>query len=366
VKIYKNEDGKWCFDVTCNGRRVRQIVGLSRPETEQAMLNKLTDLKRDKFGIEKPRGNVFFEEFADEFLEVYSKQNKRSWVRDRSAIKHFNEFFKGKVLSAISPELIERYKAARKDEGANPATINRELACLKTIFNIAILWGKTDFSPAKQIKRIPVNNIREKFLSDEEMRRLVGAADPEIKPVLIIALSTGMRRNEILDLKWQNVHFEGKYIFIEYSKSGKTRRVPMNDLIIEALKNVPKVSEFVFYSPKIRAKISISTVRTAFLKACEKAKIKDLRFHDLRHCAASAMVRRGIDLVTVSKILGHSSIIMTMRYAHSTPENMRLAIDSLGEILEGSQAMQKNQEKSGKIPVIYGIESAASLSNLTN
>lgn len=365
MKTYKNKNGKWCFDVTCNGHRVRQIVGLSRPETEQAMLNKLEDLKRDKFGIEKPRGNVFFDEFADEYMELYASQ-KRSWVRDRSAIKHFNEFFKGKILSAISPELIERYKAARKDEGANPATINRELACLKTIFNIAILWRKIDSSPAKQIKRIPVNNIREISLSDEEMRRLVEAADPEIKPVLIIALSTGMRRNEILDLKWQNVHFKEKYIFIEYSKSGKTRRVPMNDLIVETLKNVPKVSEFVFYSPKIRAKISISTVRTAFLKACEKAKIKGLRFHDLRHCAASAMVRKGIDLVTVSKILGHSSIIMTMRYAHSTPENMRLAVDSLGEILEGSRVTQENQEKLVKIPAIGKIEPSRSRSYLMN
>jgi len=361
MKVFKNKDGKWCFDVTCNGRRVRQIVGLSRPETEQAMLNKLADLKRDKFGIMKPRENIFFEEFAAEYMELYASQ-KRSWVRDRSAIKHFNEFFKGKVLSMITPELIERYKAARKDAGANPATINRELACLKTIFNVAILWGKLDSSPAKQIRRFPVNNIREKILGDEDMRRLVEAAEPRIKPVLIIALSTGMRRNEILGLKWQNVHFEGKYIFIEYSKSGKTRQIPMNDLIFETLKNIPRVSEFVFYNTKKNKNVSLFAVRDAFLRACEKAKIKGLRFHDLRHCAASAMVRKGIDLVTVSKILGHSSIIMTMRYAHPTPENMKLAINSLGEILEG----QGNQEKLGKIPVKSGIEIPLSGSYLTN
>lgn len=361
MKIYKNGDGKWCFDVTCNGRRVRQIVGLSRPETEQAMLNKLADLKRDKFGIQKPRGNVFFEEFAAEYMELYASQ-KKSWVRDRTAIKHFNESFKGKLLSAITPDLIERYKATRKDEEANPATINRELACLKTIFNVAILWGKLDSSPAKQIKRIAVNNLREKILSDEDMRRLVDAVAPRIKPVLIIALSTGMRRNEILGLKWQNVHFDGKYIFIEYSKSGKTRQLPMSNLIIETLKNIPRVSEYVFYNSEKKMNISLFAVRDAFLRACEKAKIKGLRFHDLRHCAASAMVRKGIDLVTVSKILGHSSIIMTMRYAHPTPENMKLAINSLGEILEGP----RNQGKSGKIPVKSGIEIPLSGSYLTN
>jgi integrase len=365
MKVFKNKDGKWCFDVTCNGRRVRQIVGLSRPETEQAMLNKLADLKRDKFGIMKPRENIFFEEFAAEYMELYASQ-KRSWVRDRSAIKHFNEFFKGKLLSMITPEIIERYKAARKDAGANPTTVNRELATLKTIFNIAILWGKIDFSPAKQIRRFQVNNIREKILSDEDMRRLVDVAEPRIKPVLIIALSTGMRRNEILGLKWQNIHFEGKYIFIEYSKSGKTRQIPMNDLIIETLKNIPRVSEFVFYNSKKNKNVSLFAVRDAFLRACEKAKIKGLRFHDLRHCAASAMVRKGIDLVTVSKILGHSSIIMTMRYAHPTPENMRFAINSLGDILKGGQEQVEKQEKPGKFPVKSGIEIPLSGSYLTN
>ena len=361
MKIYKNEDGKWCFDVTCNGQRVRQIVGLSRPETEQAMLNKLADLKRDKFGIKQPRQNVFFEEFAAEYMELYASQ-KRSWVRDRSAIKHFNEFFKGKILSAITPDLIERYKATRKDAGANPATINRELACLKTIFNIAILWGKLDSSPAKQIRRFPVNNIREKILSDDEMRRLVDAGSNQIKPIIIMALSTGMRRNEILGLRWKDVHFDGKYIFIEFSKSGKTRQIPMNDLIVETLRGLPRASEFVFYNPKREIRISLFAVRDAFLRACEKAKIKGLSFHDLRHCAASAMVRKGIDLVTVSKILGHSSIIMTMRYAHPTPENMRLAVNSLGEILEGPG----NQEMLGKKPVKPGIEIPLSGSYLTN
>jgi integrase len=262
----------------------------------------------------------------------------------------------------ITPELIERYKATRKDAGANLATINRELACLKTIFNIAILWGKLDSSPAKQIRRFPVNNLREKILSDEDMRRLIEVAAPRIKPVLIIALSTGMRRNEILGLRWQNVHFDGKYIFIEYSKSGRTRQIPMSNLIIETLKNIPRVSEFVFYNAEKKRNVSLFAVRDAFLRACEKAKIKGLRFHDLRHCAASAMVRKGIDLVTVSKILGHSSIIMTMRYAHPTPENMKLAVNSLGEILESPG----NQEKSGKIPVKSGIEIPLSGSYLTN
>jgi integrase len=350
MKIKKTQDGKWAFDFTCKGQRIRRTVGLSKQETEQAMWEEQKKIKRDAWGIKGPRKNLLFEDFANEFLELYSKQNKRSWVRDRSAIKHFNEFFKGKFLSMITPEIIERYRAARKDEKANPSTINRELSCLKTIFNIAILWGKTDFSPAKQIRRFPVNNIREKTLSDEEMRRLVEAAEPGIKPVLIIALSTGMRRNEILDLKWQNIHFEGKYIFIEYSKSGKTRQIPMNDLIIETLKNVPKVSESVFYNSKKKRNVSLFAVRYAFLRACEKAKIKGLRFHDLRHCAASAMVRKGIDLVTVSKILGHSSIIMTMRYAHATPENMKIAINSLGEILEGGRAKQETRKSRAKFP----------------
>lgn len=104
----------------------------------------------------------------------------------------------------------------------------------------------------------------------------------------------------------------------------------MNGLMIEALSAIPQNSECVFFN--LRTRGPIQDVKTA----CDNAKIKGLRFHDLRHTAATRMVETGINLVTISKILGHSSILMTMRYAHPTPENMQRAVDKLGDIFKQS------------------------------
>jgi integrase len=104
----------------------------------------------------------------------------------------------------------------------------------------------------------------------------------------------------------------------------------MNTLVSETLKNIKRESDYVFCNPTTKERIK--DVKTAFKAACRRGEISDLRFHDLRHTAATKMIEAGVDLVTVSKILGHSSIQMTMRYAHPTPENMQRAVGKLAEI----------------------------------
>jgi integrase len=222
----------------------------------------------------------------------------------------------------------------RKAE-VSPATVNRELACLKTLFNKAVEWGKAETSPAAKVKKFRENNARERILSPEEARRLIGCAAPAIRPVLIVALNTGMRRTEILSLKWRDVDFAKSFILIEDSKSGKSRKVPMNTFVYRILKDLPRTSsEYVFFNPGTND--HVKDIKTGFWAACRRAGLSGVRLHDLRHTAASKMIEAGADLVTVSKILGHSSIQMTMRYAHPTPENMRLAVGRLGEILDPS------------------------------
>lgn len=343
-KIYKGKDGRWRFDFTCNGRRLRKIVGLSRTEAEEAMWQEYQKSKRLTFGLKEPIKNVCFETFAQDFLRLYAKQNKKSWGRDEISLKHLTAFFKNALLSNITPEAIEQYRVKRKAGDISPATINRELACLKTLFNKAVEWGKIENNPAVHVKKFKENNGRERFLTDDEMNRLVETASLNLKPILTIAMNTGMRKAEILSLQWKSINFQDRYISIEDSKSGKSRNIPMNDLVFETFRTMPKVHEFVFYNRKTKG--YIKDIKTAFKTACKRAKIKGFRFHDLRHSAASAMVRNGIDLVTVSKILGHSSIQMTMRYAHPTPENMQRAVDSLGSIF--LKSAEEKQEILGK------------------
>jgi len=363
MKIYKNEDRNWCFDFTCNGIRVRKIVGLSKQETEQVMWDEHKKIKREGYGIREARKNLLFEAFADEFLELHSKQKKRSWKSDETSLAHLKKYFGGKFLSSITPEMIERYRADRKEMNIkgdkkrrkiSPATVNREITCLKTLFGKAVKWNKIEANPAAEIQKDRERNTKERILSDKEARQLIAAAAFHLKPILITALSTGMRRNEILRLKWENVHVPERYIFIEDSKSGKTRCVPINSQIIEALSPLPHSSEYVFVNPDTKS--FFTDIKTGFKAACRRAGIKGVRLHDLRHTAASIMVREGVDLVTVSKILGHSSIQMTMRYAHPTPEAMKKAVEIMGGILEKKAAVpekepEKTPETAGKNPV---------------
>jgi len=330
-------DGKWYVDFTFNKKRIRKFGGYTKEQARNTLAKMRIEKLDERLGFKKPKqSDIAFDQFAREFIEIYSKQNKKSWTRDEVSLKSLKPFFKGKTIQDVGPELIERYKAKRKTE-VSPATVNRELAFLKTMFNKAVEWGRLESSPLKNIKKFKEPNSKDRILNVDEMKSLIDAADNHLEPILIIALNTGMRKGEILSLKWENIKLSKRYIHLEDSKAGKSRDVPMNGLVIEALSAIPQNSEYVFFNPRTGG--AIQDVKTAFKTACEKVRIKGLRFHDLRHTAATRMVEAGVDLVTVSRILGHSSIQMTMRYAHPTPENMRRAVDKLAEFYE--QTRQK-------------------------
>jgi len=347
MKIFKNEKGKWCYAFICNGRRERRVVGLSKQECEAVACEARNRIKREGFGIKAAAKNVFFEDFSREYLDVYAKQNKRSWRRDEASLKHLDAFFKGTFLAGITPEMVEKYKTRRRAE-VSPGTVNLELACLKTICRKAVQWGRFEKDPCQGVTKFKGIKNRERILDEGEMRRLLAAAGPQLKPVLLVAMTTGMRKTEILSLKWTNVNLAGHFIFIEDSKSGRSRRVPINPRVVETLRALPRASEYLF--PNSDTKGFVRDVKTAFHAACRRAGISGLRFHDLRHTAATAMVRNGIDLVTISKILGHSTIEMTMRYAHPTPEDMQRAVDELGEIFEGGEERSAKESAIGTIP----------------
>jgi len=334
MNISKNRNGDWRIDFRCKGRRITRVIGPSKREAEAIAATLKADILRDPYGFGRKKVEVLFEDHAKEFLELYSKQNKRSWKRDEIMLAHLTEFFRGKYLSEITPEAIERYRMKRKADEREPATINRELACLKTLFNKAIEWEKAERNPAAKIKKYREPNSTERILTPDEMRRLIDAAGPELRPVLLIALNTGMRRGEILGLRWKAVDFVKGFILIEDSKSGKARKVPMNGPVFHLLRGMSQEGEFVFSGPGAQG--HVMDIKTAFGGACRRAGIKGLRFHDLRHTAASRMIEAGVDLVTVSRILGHASIQMTMRYVHPTEQNMKAAVGKLGEIFENT------------------------------
>jgi integrase len=369
MKIYRNEKGKWCYSFIANGKRERRVIGLSKQEAEAVACEARNKIKREGFGIKRNAGAIYFEDFAREYIELHAKQNKRSWQRDECSLVHLTDYFKGRTLASITPRDIESYKAKRKAEGytpgrgkkireVKPATVNLELACLKTLFSKAVEWGKVESNPAAKIKKFKVNNAREKILNADEARRLLENASPALRPVIVVALKTGMRLGEILSLRWPAVNFIKSFILIETSKSGKSRKVPMSTAVRESLKALPRPADFVFYNPE--TKTHFTTVKTAFKTACHKAVIKGLRFHDLRHTFATWYIEKGGDIASLSKILGHASIQMTMRYCNPTEEGMLQAVERIDAVLD------PKPEISAKNSAIVNIAPIVNRSYLNN
>jgi integrase len=353
-KVKGKKGDSWYINISVEGRRIRKRVGTKR-DAENALAAIKADILRGEYRFKKDR-KIRFEDFAKEYLE-YAKTNKKSWKRDELCLKTFVPFFGNMLLSKITPLHIEKYKRMRLDE-VKPGTVNRELACLKHMFTIAEKFRKfEDKNPVKEVKFLQERQYVMKILDSEGIKRLVNAATDPLKPILIIALNTGMRKGEILNLKWNDVDFISHYIHIKESKSNIMRKIPMNSVVAAALKGIKRENDFVF--PSTKTKEPITDVFQSFKRACREASIKDLRFHDLRHTAATLMITGGIDLVTVSQILGHSDIKMTMRYAHPTPENKRRAVDVLALIF-GSGQEEKNGHKTSQTQIVQDVSSLLS------
>ncbi|MCZ6638783.1 MAG: site-specific integrase, partial [Candidatus Dadabacteria bacterium] len=238
----------------------------------------------------------------------------------------------GKVkLSEIKPQDIDSYKSTRLKKVA-PATVNRELEIFRCLFNLADRWEKFyGKNPVSRAGLLTLNNQKQRILSVEEEKRLLSVYEPYLRNIIITALYTGMRKGEIISLKWDNVDFERNIITVEIenNKSKRIKRIPISSFLrkmLLELKLKNSDSNFIFLSSKGTPYTRQDSLNRAFKLATKKAGIEDLRFHDFRHTAGTRMNEVTGNIVAVNKILGHSSLQMTMRYAH--PE------DSLKETVE--------------------------------
>jgi integrase len=303
----------------------------------------------DMLDAQIPTLNEFSVEYLKHGREVVKK---RSWYRDEYGLSHFLELFGDRKLSEITPKDIDDYKQARLKRVA-PATVNRELQIIRPLFNLAKRWKRFfGENPVSEAKLISVNNQKERILTPEEEEKLLALSNPYLRPILITALHTGMRKSEILTLKWTNVDLDNSIITLEHTntKSKKTRRIPINSVLRRLLleqKLKSGGSEFVFLSQDGKPYKRHDSLKGAFERLCKRAGISGLRFHDLRHTAATRMIESGANIAAVSRILGHSDIKTTMRYTH--PDNsLREAVELLTKAQISERVTDKFTDK-GKI-----------------
>ena len=336
--FYKNHN--WHIDYRLpNGKRRREKIGSSKKLAETVYQKRKVEIAEGKFLDVVKNEKIRFEDFAQDYLNIHSKQHKKSWVTDSYHIKDLERFFKGKYLFTITPKDIEHFRMERLKEEVSgsrkvsASTVNRQMGTLRGIFNKAIVWGKLQVNPMKSVQFLKEPQGRLRFLEREEIVKLLANCTNKLKPIVVLALFTGMRRGEILGLKWHDIDVKRNIITLLDTKNGDKREVPMNEQVKTALIRVRKnpVSPFVFCNEKGEP---WHDIRKSFSTALGKSGITNFRFHDLRHTFASQLVMSGVDLNTVRELMGHKDITMTLRYSHLASSHKQHAVDVLGKKMD--------------------------------
>jgi integrase len=325
VYVRKSSSGnpRYYLDYEDNGKRI-QRVAKKASSFEEAY----HELRRAVFK-EPETKRISFADFSQEYIEGYAKPTKKSWKADKVRLNGMKKYFKATDLRQITPMDIERYRASLLHSGLQKSTTNRAIAVLKRMFNLAIDEGYMEKNPARKIKLFSeADTVKERILTAEEEHRLIACCCEHMKDLVVFALNTGMRLGEILNLKWANVNLKTGIIRVEFTKSGKTRIVPMNQVLQEMLPRLRrKGHEYVFTNPDSGDRFKVT--KRSFRTGCRKAGIHGLRFHDLRHTFATRLVRNGVDIGAIQRLLGHSTLLVTQRYVHADEKTLRMAVGSL-------------------------------------
>jgi integrase len=313
----------------------RKSRGFTREMTKDALKARLGEIAQGRFNLEKARKPVPFSKLAERYRE-FASGYKRGWETEKYIVDEFATLFGTTPLANITTWQIEKWKAEKGKE-LDLATVNRRLTVIKHMFRKAVDWGLIKTNPATGVKRFTVVSERTRFLTGEEVQNLLSKCEADItSPWLLslvtLALNTGMRQGELLNLKWEGVNFERGVISVLQTKTMRRKTIAINETTREALKwlNEHRYGDYLFMWPW-GDRVGRTTVYDAFKEACSAATINDFRFHDLRHTFASHLVMAGVDLVTVKDLLGHAGINMTVRYSHLVPEHKAQAVAKLEE-----------------------------------
>src|SRR5437588_8685956 len=341
----------WCVGFTVNGRRVRETVGPNKKIAERVLSLRMTQVLENRyFPPNRQLGRMPFKDFAQMYLEREGTLLK-SIRTERNRVLAWAREFGNRPLGQITRTEIEAWRR-EKMARCRPATINRDLSRLRRMFSLAVEWELLEESPMAGIRFLRENNARTRYLSLQECQRLIASCiAPHIRALVGVALHSGMRLGEILNLRWYDLDFSSGFILVRDSKNGESRHVPMDATLFALFRAYPHRlgTDLVFSSP---AGGHIVDVRTGFLNSCKRAGLIDLHFHDLRHTFASHSVMSGGDLYILKEILGHKSITMTQRYAHLSPTYKIKAIDRMNTLWAGAQLQASTSEMLPEAPSV--------------
>lgn len=332
MSVKQRANGKWYCRFSFNGKDMHRLCrgATTKSKAEEIERAIIYDLKLQELGYKPKEQKKVYMPRLIELYTIHSKNNHKNFESKVYYLNAIEKYFgDNKSVNDITPEDIEKYKRYLKETGKlKNSSTNRHLEILSKMFNLAIANKELVENPVSKVEKLREDNHTIRFLTKDEEKRLFTSIvniAPYIKPIVITALQTGMRKGEIFNLKWSNI--KCGYIELLETKSGKMRNIPISSTLKDVFAHIQKTSEYVFINPDTDK--PYRDIKKSWYNIRKDANLLDFRFHDLRHTVATRMVEKGIDLLVVKDILGHTMIETTMRYAHPVPERKKAAIEVL-------------------------------------
>jgi len=279
------------------------------------------------------------QEFHKEFIEIYARtNNKPSTVEGKQSVfkHHIVPFFGRMRLDEIGAGQIERFKALLLRKGLKAKTINNHLSVLRTMLTVATDWELIEHVP--RIKWLKAPRPGFDFLEFEEAEQLIAGADEDWSAAIVVALRTGLRLGELRALRWEDVDLKRGVLTVAQAawkdivgtpKNGMTRQIPLCDDALTALKQHRHLRGEYVFCREDGSLLGKGGLDAPLRRARKRAGLRHLSWHVLRHTFASHLVMRGVPLKVVQELMGHSTIEMTMRYAHLSAGSKRDAVNKL-------------------------------------
>jgi integrase len=283
-----------------------------------------------------------FSDMVDRYLITeLTKYNAKEQAERKSKLQWWKDSLGVYCLADITPPLIVECRDSLA-ETRSPATVVRYLAALSIVFTVAVNeWEWVQENPAKKVKKPTEPDGRVRFLEDDERERLLIACKESSSDWLymcvILAMSTGMRKAELMGLKWQDVNLKDGFLILHKTKNGTRRRVPLSGLGLALLLEHNKIRRLdtPLLFPSERNPQQSIDLRSAFQYAMVRADVKEFHWHDLRHCTASYLAMNGASLAEIAEVLGHKTLSMVKRYAHLSDGHVSNVVASMNAKIFG-------------------------------
>jgi len=343
-----------------HGRQIQHKIGdagsisFDKAKNAAKIIRSRVVLGEDPAAEKRKKRNVpTLDEFWKENYYPHSIRSKRSSRSDLSIYKnHLLQKFGTLHLDEINQQAVLDYYHELMAEDYAKASCNRIIVLLRNMFNMAKKWKipGAEVNPVTDIKLVDPNNARERYLTADETRRLYAELEksdnPQLKYIIPLLLLLGCRKRELLDARWQDFDLERRSWRIPFCKTGKARHVPISKAALSILSQLPRWDKCPFVVPNPKTLQPYTCVFRSWNTARKNAGLAEVRIHDLRHSNASYLINSGRSIYEVAKVLGHSQIKTTTRYAHLSQETLLAAVDAAADAtgIDWGQPQEARQE----------------------